>query len=125
MEEEEEEEVEVGTYVLEEAKFLPLAAFLRIVAVLVQSNKGRETKVGDLEVAVRSVALQKNVLELEVSVHHAERVQVVDAQEDLPHVAGSHHFVVVVRVRQELMNISAIHELQTIIRRKTRTGRNT
>ena len=56
-------------YIFEELVFLPLAALLCVVSVLVQSHQGRQSEVCNLQVTTRPGVLEKNVLQLEISMH--------------------------------------------------------
>ena len=55
---------------------------------------------------------QQDVVELEVSVHHTETVQVVAAREDLPELLRGHHLVVVHGVREVVVQVASVHQLE-------------
>ena len=55
---------------------------------------------------------QQDVVEFEVSVHHAEAVQVVHTGQGLLQLARGRHLVVVGGVGEEVVQVAAVHQLQ-------------
>jgi hypothetical protein len=56
--------------------------------------------------------VKEDVVELQVSVHDTQTVQVVAAHQDLLELLGRHHLVVVHGLRQVVVQVAAVHQLQ-------------